>query len=176
MARNRANDYAEFSNILESARLDTTYCIFISHKQEDSEAAKKIADYIIERAGVDVYLDQNDYGLQHAVRWGNDEQIVRYIERGLNKSTHLLCLISDKTKESWWVPYEVGYAKSSQKDILSLKLKNVTDIPSFLKIEKVLSGTRSLNSYLENIRNPYNYLISYSESKHPLDNYLNWKE
>jgi hypothetical protein len=162
-----------FSKIKDSSE----YCIFISHKSSDLEAARKIGDYIINNAKIDIYLDDNDKGLVDAVSREDDKMIVKYIEKALNRSTHLLCLISDQTRTSWWVPYEIGIAKAGSKNIASLKLKNITGVPSFLKIETVLMGIKSLNEYLEKINKSgverkYSSLIPYYNIVHPLDECL----
>lgn len=150
MARNRALDIPEFSNLFYK---DTKDCIFISHKNEDKGAAAQIADYIVS-AGIDVYLDQNDSGLQKAVQENNNKKIVECIEKGLVGCTHILCLVSEKTQFSWWVPYEIGYAKKSKVSINSLLLKGTVHIPSFLEIENVYRGIFSFNEFLKSIR-PY---------------------
>lgn len=56
-------------------------------------------------ADVNIYLDTNDCELKEAVSSANDKKIVDSIKTGLQYSSHLLCLISDKTKLSWGVPY-----------------------------------------------------------------------
>ena len=52
----------------------------------------------------------------------------------------MLCIVSEKTKHSWWVPYEIGFGKSSNKDIASLLLKdfNLDGIPSYLYISEII--------------------------------------
>ena len=60
------------------------YCVFISHKYEDLEAAREIAAYI-QDSEIDVYLDDNDNGLQKAAENNDSEKIVRCIETGLQK-------------------------------------------------------------------------------------------
>lgn len=182
MAINRAlsqyfkKSLSEFASLYNSSKS----CIFISHKSDDLEAAKKIGDYILNYANIDIYLDCKDGGLLTAVNNNDDEKIVTSIENGLRESTNLLCLISDKTYTSWWVPYEIGIVKSTEKDIASLKLKNIDDVPSFLKIENVLLGTKSLNQYLKAIMDTQLLvetakLPANTQSPHPLDNYLEWK-
>ncbi len=109
-------------------------CVFISHKKEDEQAAIDIGKFLMEIVGVNIYLDILDEPLQTATQIENDRLIVDSIKKGLECSTHLLCLISDKTHLSWWVPYEIGIADNNNLSIASLKLKTVTDIPSFLKI------------------------------------------
>ena len=132
-------------------------CIFISHKKEDEEAAKAIGDYIMDH-GFDIYLDLYDCDLQEAVSIDNDRLIVKSIKKGLKASTHLLCLVSDKTKLSWWVPYEVGVAGENGAEIASLKLKKVEDIPSFLKTEKVLHNQREFYEYISS-KSPFGGLL-----------------
>lgn len=125
-------------------------CVFISHKYEDLEAAREIADFI-KISGIDVYLDDNDNVLQKAVDENNSQKIVNCIEEALMLSTHILILVTENTRSSWWVSYETGYAKKGDKSIASLLLKNVDEFPDFLKIEKTLEGYNDLQSYLANI-------------------------
>lgn len=180
MAINRAKpQYRRYERVQMFSKVkdSSEYCIFISHKSSDLGAAREIGDYIINNAKIDIYLDDNDKGLVDAVSREDDKMIVKYIEKALDRSTHLLCLISDQTRTSWWVPYEIGIAKANFKNIASLKLKNITDVPSFLKIEAVLMGIKSLNEYLRKINESgverkYFSLIPYYDTVHPLNERL----
>lgn len=159
-------------------------CIFLSHISIDKAAVKGIADYIMEKADIDVYLDIHDDALQRAVNRGDSEEITALIERGIASSSHAMCLISEETIKSWWVPYELGYAKKSGKEISSLKLKGTVDLPDFLKIGTLIHGTKSLNEYIERVILNYKItksrsginesLESHSSTNHPLDNILDW--
>lgn len=126
-------------------------CIFISHKKEDEGPAIAIGEYLTGDADINIYLDLYDVELREAVSRENDEKIVRSINKGLEYSTHLLCLISDKTKLSWWVPYEIGFSAKKDIDIASLKLKTIDDIPSYLKINKVLYSVDDFIRYASGI-------------------------
>lgn len=126
-------------------------CVFISHKKEDEQAAIDIGSFLMEIVGVNIYLDILDEPLQTATQTENDRLIVESIKKGLECSTHLLCLISDKTHLSWWVPYEIGIADNKNISIASLKLKVVNDIPSFLKIHPAFYNID------EFVRNTANY-------------------
>lgn len=152
-------------------------CVFISHKKEDEEAAVEIGNYLTETVGVDIYLDVNDCILQEAVDLENDSKIVSSVKRGLEYSTHLLCLTSDKTKLSWWVPYEIGYAEKKNLDITVLKLKGVEDIPSFLKIKKVINNIEQFLHYVS-LLNKYGDIFADRLfeffSKKPCDNLKNY--
>ena len=134
--------------LLESYAHAQSNCIFISHKYEDLDAAREVAEYIMDY-GIDVYLDDRDLKLQKAVDANNSEEIVSCIENGLNASTHILVLVTEHTRMSWWVPYETGYAKMGKKEIASLLLKKAEGFPDYLKIEATLNGFEDLTGYLE---------------------------
>ncbi|MBF0235237.1 MAG: toll/interleukin-1 receptor domain-containing protein [Desulfamplus sp.] len=161
-------------------------CIFLSHVSEDKESVKEIGKYIMNYGDIDIYLDINDTELQIAVNNNDPIGITYFIEKGIRSSTHLMCLYSEKTVRSWWVPYEIGYGKRSSAEVSSLKLKGNVELPAYLKISEMLLGTESLNRYLEKISKKVlttrgykqinESLISHSASPHPLDNYLDWKK
>ena len=146
---NRANASSSERILFEHASHNKK-CVFISHKSEDKNAAKYVGDLLI-NAGLDIYLDLNDEGLQQATREQNASKIVSHIEKALTTSTNILVLVTEKTKESWWVPYEIGYAKKGKKDIASLLLKNVDDFPDYLEIEKKLKGLEDLKKYSQEL-------------------------
>lgn len=165
-------------------------CVFISHISIDKNAAIAIADYIM-NAGFDVYLDVYDVDLQQAVNAGNAGRITEYVERGVENCSHMICLVSENTVRSWWVPYELGFGKKAGKDLATLALRNVPTLPEYLTIGKILKGTPSLNQYLETLlrRNLISesliyksagvaegYLLKAATLQHPLDAYLEWRE
>lgn len=126
------------------------FCVFISHKKEDKLAAIDIGRYLMETVGVHIYLDIMDEKLQKATQIENDKVIVESIKEGLEYSTHLLCLISEKTHLSWWVPYEIGVADDKNLNIASLKLKKTDDIPSYLKIHPAFYNVDQFVRYTTN--------------------------
>ena len=133
-------------------------CVFISHKKEDQDAAIAIGSYLTDTVGVNIYLDTQDCVLEEAVSSENDLLIVESIKRGLQCSSDLLCLISDKTKLSWWVPYEIGFADKQNINIAVLKLKDIEDIPSYLKIKKTLLNTEDFLQYISQL-GPYGSIM-----------------
>lgn len=91
-------------------------CIFISHKYEDLKSAQRVAGYIMDY-GFDVCLDDHDSKLNKAVDMNDSQGIVSCIEDGLNARTHILVLVTEHTRMSWWVSYETGYAKKGEKTL-----------------------------------------------------------
>lgn len=130
-------------------------CIFLSHISLDKNMVRAIGNYII-KAGIDIYLDENDMELQTATQLGDDRSITKFIQKGIEESTHILCLLSDNTIESWWVPYEVGYGDMGNLDIASMKLRELTmPVPSYLKIHNLIEGIEELNTFLSRIMTKY---------------------
>lgn len=127
-------------------------CVFISHRSSDMEAAEAIAKYL-KFNDIDVYLDKLDDELQEKAKEENAKGIVDAINEGLKYSTHILVLISDKTRESWWVPYEVGYSKKGEKKIASALLTGyVEGFPDYLKIERTIESPEEFKDYAKEIR------------------------
>jgi hypothetical protein len=158
-------------------------CIFLSHISVDKPSAIALGRYITTNGGIDIYLDIDDEELQLAVSTNDAAGITDFIERGLSRSTHIMCLVSADTVRSWWVPYELGFAKNAGKHLVTLKLKGEVQLPSYLEISKIIHGTESLNEYLNRVRHSYNKiaasmltesLIPSFEKHHPLDRYLDW--
>ena len=161
-------------------------CIFLSHISIDKESAVEIGKYIMENGDLDIYLDTYDEELQKAAKAGNSKLVTRFIEAGLEQSTHVMCLVSKDTVQSWWVPYELGFGKRASKELSTLALKDVENLPAYLEISVILKGTKSLNEYLNKLRaeqyrtgkleKAYGAtLLEHSIQSHPLDKYLNWK-
>ncbi len=160
-------------------------CIFLSHISVDKSAVRVIGDYITQRGDIDVYLDIEDRDLQEAVRTGDPHGITAFVERGLSSSTHIMCIISDNTANSWWVPYELGFGKHMGRPLCSLRLKDVS-LPAYLAISEIIRGTDSLNRYLTRVRrglsksasvtNLTESLLRASMQGHPLDGFLNWQD
>lgn len=126
------------------AQVQFPICVFLSYVSEDRDEVKKIGDYI-RSAEFNIYLDIFYYKLQQDVESGYPAAITLGIEKGLSVSTHVMCIASEDTVNSWWVPYEIGYEKNASKQLSTLTLKNTVTIPPFLEIIKLIRRTRSLN-------------------------------
>lgn len=175
----------QFQKSASTYKRDT--CVFLSHISSNKDAVIEIGNYIT-NAGFYIYLDIYDSELQRGIEHRNDHAITHCIEKGIENSTDMLCIVSEETKDSWWVPYEIGYGRKSQNSVSTLLLKDITYIPSFLKISNLLEGTKSLNEYLLWLSNKNlegfllekvaskPSIISHSANPHPLDSYLNWNK
>lgn len=154
-------------------------CIFISHQKKDSSDAKKIADYLM-AAGLDVYFDEYDQNIDRS----NPYSIVNAIKVGLKRSTHLLCIISQNSLESKWVPWEIGYAYDN-KVLVGLTLRDLSKsfLPEYLQVIQILRGTKSLNEFIaQTLKSSPDRLVLENRMKHyydiqsPLWNVLDWDQ
>ena len=142
-------------------------CVFLSHKSIDKNKVKEIALQLA-TFGYDYYLDENDLILSKAnselednglsVDKNNLHQIVvKQIELGIEKSTHFLCITSKNTKDSIWVPFEIGFVRANKNKFLKSQGKNLIcryeieeadNNPSFLAI---ISRIESIEKYIESL-------------------------
>ena len=137
-------------------------CVFISHKKEDADFARHLSDYVMGK-GINVYFDENDPIL--AKEHKSPDEVVNAIKKGLEKSTHMIIVLSKMTLESNWVPWEVGFASAKDKDYRLLRLNYVyRDIPEFYKVAKILNDYDDLDKYLASMKTIQTYSrISYDE-------------
>lgn len=122
-------------------------CVFISHSSIDKPAAREAAELILS-LGVDIYFDENDDGLQQADKSGDDRKVVECIETGITNSTLLLGIITEKTKESWWVPYEIGSATGRRTPHAHLITKEVQALPSYIRASTIIESLKALKNWL----------------------------
>ncbi len=157
-------------------------CVFISHHKSDLDDCIKIADYLM-RANIDVYLDEYDYDLKEQVQRQNPKGVVKCIRKGINNSTHMLCVLSSQTIYSKWVPWEIGYGYDKT-DLGAITLKGIADssLPDYLKTVKLIRGTKSLNKYISDIvgysegyLKMYNRIDEHTKQIHYLDSVLDWE-
>jgi len=169
-------------NLSETRKYIGVKCVFISHQKSDKEICKKIADYLL-AADIDVYFDEYDESLKSYRQSNRPAGVVDSIKEGINKSSHMLIVVSPNTLDSKWVPWEVGYAYDNT--VLSvLTLKGIQDnhLEDYLKTVPIIRGTKSLNVYISTIANISVPLLESSKRlmnhaiSHPLDNYLDWNQ
>lgn len=193
---NKAETFDKLFWLLESKNVKERPCVFLSHKKEDKDECRKIAEYLKE-AEIDYYLDELDEDLQQAAIQDNPELITESIKKGIRESTHMLVVVSEKTYRSEWVPFEIGYGHSAILDkgleegikdnkiklsVLTLKDISEKTLPDYLRVGYIIRGTKSLNDYISKITDKLEKslvnetkIFSNNQISHPLDNVLNWK-
>ena len=146
----------EYIRDLRTCKRTGNICVFISHRSADKALAEELGDYI-NGAGLDVYLDKFDAELQQETQRKHAASVVWHIQKAISVSTHVLVLLSEATRESWWVPYEIGYAKrcgrkiASLNDIVPVVHRNYgahgsfsqhIELPEYILTEEMLNGRK----------------------------------
>ncbi len=133
--------------------------VFISHKSEDADVAMWIHSWL-GSFGVDAYVDK----LDPLVDTAKGEDLGDYFRRQLQQCTHLMAVISGKTRESWWVPFEIGIATEREYPLATFVdqgygyLKNPQlfgknyDIPEYLRKWPYLQTESDLANYVRALR------------------------
>lgn len=115
--------------------------IFISHQQQDSQSALTVKVYLKQRHSIDCYLDVIDPFIKRG------EEIAEHVRGELAKCTHLLAIVSDATKGSWWVPWEIGVA--TEKDYPLATYGTNVSLPEYLLKWPYLKTFADLDRYAE---------------------------
>ncbi|MDY7807121.1 toll/interleukin-1 receptor domain-containing protein [Burkholderia stagnalis] len=115
--------------------------IFLSHQKSDSMVAIEVKNYLKSKHNVDCYLDLIDPKIK------DGEDIAIHVKEELAQCTQLLAIVSEATKLSWWVPWEIGIA--TEKDYpLATFGRNVT-LPEYLMKWPYLKNLTDLDAYAE---------------------------
>jgi hypothetical protein len=156
-------------------------CIFLSHQKADAPACKIISTYF-EHAEIDYYFDENDHDLKFSRQTNDPVKVTESIKKGMDQSTHMLCIISKNTLLSKWVPFEVGYGFSQKMDLGILTLRGISDadLPEYVFTAKIrIRGIQSINNYISQITNvstslmeSRNLVKSFTTFNHPLESIM----
>lgn len=116
--------------------------IFISHQQVDTELALSLSRRLLTVHGISTYLDVID-----PVVSSSGDMLADHVRDELGKCTQLLAVISEATKGSWWVPWEIGIA--TEKDFpLATYAGGYSTIPEYLRKWPYLRSATDLDMYV----------------------------
>lgn len=115
--------------------------VFISHKDSDRTTALKVLNVLTSNK-VEAYLDVLDNSI---VQKG--ELLTKHIRTKLNECTDILVVMSENTKASWWVPFEIGMA--AQKDLPTVSyLQSGVELPDYLSYWPRLKNDSDIIKYI----------------------------
>lgn len=115
--------------------------VFISHKNEDSLHALLLKK-AFENEGVSAYLDLLDRCIN-----GGGKDLTEHIKNQLNCCTDIVVLMSESTKNSWWVPFEIGMSAQIDMPTASYLQENVA-LPSYLSYWPRLKTVNDIATYV----------------------------
>lgn len=116
--------------------------VFISHKQQDAFSANQIANEL-KALNVDCYLDLLDPTMEK-----NGRELTEHIRNNLNQCTDIIVVMSDVTKHSQWVPFEIGMAAQKDMPTATFLMKDVS-LPDFLEYWPRLKTPKDIRKYVE---------------------------
>lgn len=115
--------------------------VFISHKQEDSALAISVKNAFTQY-GITSYLDLLDSKIS-----GGGKELTEHIKENLNSCTDIIVVMSEETKKSWWVPFEIGMSAQVDMPTASFLKSNVA-LPSYLSYWPRLKTTSDIDTYV----------------------------
>lgn len=115
--------------------------IFISHQQRDSAVAASIARRLLLTHSIESYLDLIDPLASTA-----GDTLGDHVRQELGKCTQLIAVVSLNTRDSWWVPWEIGIATEKDYPISTYAAEHC-DLPTYLKKWPYLQSEQDLDTY-----------------------------
>lgn len=116
--------------------------IFISHKNTDAELAASVAKRI-QANGLETYLDTIDDAL---VKDGPD--LADMLLHRMEHCNQLIAVVSEQTKDSWWVPWEIGVGSEKNFRMASYS-RSYVSLPSYLKKWPELHSDQDIDLYCQ---------------------------
>jgi len=116
--------------------------VFISHKNSDSRIAEKVASRVRSN-GLETYLDTIDDAL---VEDGPDLADI-LLER-MKDCHQLIAVVSFQTRDSWWVPWEIGVGSEKGFRMASYS-ESYVPLPSYLEKWPALKNERHIDYYCQ---------------------------
>lgn len=114
--------------------------VFISHKRADADVALRVAHRVQSR-GLETYVDLIDDAL---VKDGPG--LADHLLRRLSDCQQLIAVVSEETKTSWWVPWEIGVGSEKGFRMASFCAR-ATSLPSYLVKWPVLKTLQDVDLY-----------------------------
>lgn len=136
--------------------------VFISHKQEDYLYALSIKR-AFNTLNVEAYLDVLDNSINDG-----GKALTVHIKDQLNTCTDIVVVMSESTKNSWWVPFEIGMAAQVDMPTASY-LTSTVNLPDYLEYWPRLKSISDVATYVsvrksvtEQLRKSYPHSYSHS--------------
>jgi hypothetical protein len=116
--------------------------VFISHKNTDSELARRVAGRVRSN-GLDTYLDTIDDALAK-----DGPELANLLLQRMSECDQLIAVVSDQTKDSWWVPWEIGVGSEKAFRMASFS-RSYVSLPSYLKKWPELHTDQDIDLYCQ---------------------------
>lgn len=115
--------------------------VFISHKREDAQMAALI-EHQLKANYVETYLD-----ILEPVVFNDGKALTEHIKSSLNSCTDILVVMSNVTRLSQWVPFEIGMAAQVDLPTVTYLTENV-QLPDYLTYWPCLRELADIGKYV----------------------------
>lgn len=116
--------------------------VFISHKNSDAVLAERV-NRRIRGNGIETYLDIIDDALEK-----DGPDLADHLLGRMGECQQLVAVVSSSTKNSWWVPWEIGVG--SEKGFLMASFSySYVQLPSYLEKWPALHSDRDIDLYCQ---------------------------
>jgi hypothetical protein len=133
--------------------------VFISHRQSDARYAERIA-YLATQCNFEYWLDVHDPTLKIAnginiLKPKKSILIAGIIEMALINCSHVMAVMTTKTKGSQWVPYEYGRIADvpGVYDACAWQDPSLIDVPGYMYLRPRLHDRKSIDGWFKS-QNP----------------------
>ena len=116
--------------------------VFLSYQHSDQAIALQLARDL-DQKGKHVFIDVHD-GTLSPGQSDLDDALVAAI----NRSDTLIVIVSDKTQDSWWVPWEIGVSTPSRKPKAMYRPQTNQPLPAYLEKLKRLQTPAEANLWI----------------------------
>ena len=115
--------------------------VFSSHQAKDAGIAADIERRLRVYHAIPSYLDVID---PDAAKQG--DQIADHVKKHLGLCTQLLAVVSESTKQSWWVPWEIGIATEKNFPLATFS-GGLAVLPEYLRKWPYLRSDADIDAY-----------------------------
>ena len=116
--------------------------VFVSYQSRDQSTALELAADL-DRYGRHVFIDVHDGTLGPLVTHIDDALVM-----AINKADTMVIVVSDKTQDSWWVPWEIGVSTPFRKPRAMYKPLVAGPLPAYLDKLPRLWNPASTNKWV----------------------------
>lgn len=74
--------------------------------------------------------------------------MTKHIRKKLNECTDVIVILSNNTKKSWWVPFEIGMATEKDMPIANYLISHET-LPEYLEYWPRLKSQQDVRKYVK---------------------------
>ena len=120
--------------------------VFISYKTDDIEVARGVKRAIERQYDFTAYLDRVDDALLR-----DGPGLAEHLLKRIEECDQLLAVVGPATKESWWVPWEIGVC-SEKSYFLATFCQKYVSLPSYLSKWPVLHSEADIDQYCQQSR------------------------